>query len=174
MSGRFSVLTEYEAGCCSSAIESVFRLGKPIAEVCERQISNRDIDALEADLRICLEMAGHGEMKGFIRRIDEARVAYGFFAHPWALEALEFLDQRRSEIEPRHTDWIQGLLFGYAADAIQRFVAARSAGQDATSQHDGTVYTAETYRPCSGRYDTRSTRNSICRIVGTYDRSSQS
>jgi hypothetical protein len=169
MSGRFSVLTDYEAGCCSNAIESVFRLGKPIAEICERNINEEGIPALEADIRVCLEMAGHTEVKGFIRRIDEARVSYGFFAHPWAVEALEYLDQRRSEIEPRHADWIQGLLFGYAADAIQRFMAARSVLQAATSQHRDVESTEETYRDDLARYAPRTFDKPRCLIVDTSD-----
>jgi len=169
MGGRFSILTEYEAGCCSNAIDSVVRLGKPVAEICERPISDEGISSLEDDLRICLQMAGHAEVKGFIRQVDEARVAYGFYAHPWALEALEFLDQRRSDIEPYHADWIQGLLFGYASDQIQRYMAARSECQDATSQHHGVVNTEETYRRDSARFALRIVHNSRCRIVGTSD-----
>lgn len=170
MSGALAVLTEFEAGCCAVAIESITRLGKPIAEVCTRRIEESRIPSLESDLLRCLESSGQAaSVKGFIRRVDEARVSFGFFTHPWALEALEYLDQHRSQIEARHVDWIEGLLFGYQADAIQAFLSARFPESVPTLQHRGDSGMEGTFRPGLARSAPDSMRNSRYRIVDTSD-----
>ena len=114
------VLSEYEIGRSISAIEAVLRTDKPIAEVGCRQTAVVD---LEADLQRCLDLVRRPCPVRFWTRTDGSRIRYGFYLHPWAVEALDFLDH--SALEDAERAWIGGLLFGYRPDAIQEYITRR-------------------------------------------------
>ncbi len=112
------ILTEFEIGQAMAAIEGVARLDKPLAEVGTRVALEADV---ERDLLACIRSAGEiDRVLPWIRRVGE-HVRFGFYAEPWALDALDFLD--RADLQPSDRHWISGLLFGYRASAIQRFMS---------------------------------------------------
>ena len=113
------ILTEYELGQASVAIESVARLGKPIAEVGSRAGRREDI---EHDLRACLADRREARHLMIWIRADAERLRFGYYAEPWTQRALDFLDRPGLELADRH--WICGLLFGYQPGAIQEFIDA--------------------------------------------------
>jgi len=123
------ILTEYEIGQAMAAIEGVARLEKPLAEVGTRMATEED---LERDLLACIDSAGETQrVFPWIRRTGE-HLRFGYYAEPWALDALDFLD--RTTLQPSDRHWISGLLFGYRSSAIQRFISAQSHDQARSRQ----------------------------------------
>lgn len=115
-----AVLTEYEIGRAILAAEIIARAEKPVAEIGACKAAS--VALLEADLWECVRLAGHAEnVSVWTRATSGGRVRYGFYREAWALDALDFLD--RAELRDGDRAWIQGLLFGYRADAIQAFIA---------------------------------------------------
>lgn len=114
----YKVLTDYEVGRCSSAIEAVVLLGKPIVEVMTRKAVREE---LEADLKQCLEMGRKlsRRVKYFVLPAG-SRFRYGFYLERWTLEALIFLEGRN--LSGRDRAWVSGLLFGYTPGEIQKFI----------------------------------------------------
>lgn len=120
-----AILTEFEIGQAMAAIEGIARLEKPLAEIGTRIA---DEDDLRRDLQACIDAAGETRVFPWIRRVGE-HVRFGYYAEPWVLDALDFLD--RTELQPSDRHWITGLLFGYRSGAIQQFISARSRSRDA-------------------------------------------
>ena len=121
---KFSVLTEYECGRAQMAIEWVARSQKPIVEIGGCPTKNCNLRKLALDLNKCVDLSGE-DVRAFIIP-DKVRgfCCYGFYLYPWALEALLSvwgIERGRSD-----SLWTQGLLFGYSADSIQRFIASAS------------------------------------------------
>jgi hypothetical protein len=120
----FHILTEYECGRALTSIEWVARSEKPIVEIGGRPMQNCDFRALAHDLNCCILRSGE-DVRGFIIP-DKMRgyCCYGFFKHSWAVEAL--LDvwgiKKSGLARTRRLLWMQGLVFGYSPDAIQRFI----------------------------------------------------
>jgi hypothetical protein len=111
------ILSEFEIGQAMVAIETVARVGKPLAEVGCRVGSEGD---LEADLLCCVDDAGErGRVFPWLRRHGQ-HVRFGFYAEPWVLRAMDFME--RQDLAPADRHWIAGLLFGYRSAAIQQFV----------------------------------------------------
>jgi hypothetical protein len=136
------ILTEFEIGQAMAAIEGVSRLEKPLAEVGTRTASEQD---LEQDLLACIESAGETQrVFPWIRRVGE-HCRFGYYAEPWALEALDFLD--RTDLKPSDRHWISGLLFGYRSSAIQRFISAQSRDVARNRQPSHTQSIPETAHP---------------------------
>jgi|SRR5579859_62438 len=124
---EWRVLSEYESGRAQIAIEWVSRAQKPIVEVGGRPIKGCDFQALAADLNFCIRQSGES-VRGFVMP-DRAPgyCCYGFFRYAWALNALQLVwTTRRAPRGPYHSLWLQGLLFGYGAEAIQRFISSAS------------------------------------------------
>ncbi len=164
---QYAVLTAYEVARCMAAIEAIARLGKPVAEVCARAARDQEeLQKIEADVQTCIRLSGEQEVWGFVRRVDEARVTYGYYRYPWALEAFESLTHLRSALEPRQYEWVSGLLFGYQAEAIHQWLTAASDAPASTSQHGGAVSTAGTCHPSRGRSRTH-TLSGISRSART-------
>jgi hypothetical protein len=114
-----SVLTEYEIGRAIWAAEIIAKSDKPVTEVGCRTASSSD--ALLDDLRECLKLASEAaDVKIWIRSAGGTRLRYGFYRDGWVMNALEFLD--RAELPDVDRAWINGLLFGYRSEAIQRFI----------------------------------------------------
>jgi hypothetical protein len=115
-----AVLTEYEIGRAVWAAEIVAKSDKPVAEVGCRSITSPD--ALVNDLHECLKLASEAaEVKIWTRRSDGGkRLRYGFYRDEWVVGALAFLDH--ADLPDADRAWINGLLFGFRSDAIQRFV----------------------------------------------------
>jgi hypothetical protein len=115
-----SVLTEYEIGRAVWAAEIVAKSDKPVTEIGSRAIASPD--ALIDDLRRCLTLASEAaDVKIWTRRSDGGkRIRYGFYRDAWVVGALDFLD--RADLPDVDRAWINGLLFGYRSDAIQRFI----------------------------------------------------
>lgn len=115
-----SVLTEYEVGRAVWAAEIVAKSDKPVTEIGCRAIASPD--ALENDLRECLKLASEAaDVKIWTRRSDGGkRLRYGFYRDAWVVSALDYLDC--AEIPDVDRAWINGLLFGYRSEAIQRFI----------------------------------------------------
>jgi hypothetical protein len=114
-----AVLTEYEIGRAIWAAEIIAKSDKPVTEVGCRAAAPA---ALEADLRECLKLASESaDVKIWMRRSDGGkRLRYGFYREAWVVGALDFLD--RADLPETDRAWINGLLFGYRSDAIQRFI----------------------------------------------------
>lgn len=115
-----AVLTEYEIGRAVWAAEIVAKSDKPVTEVGCRAITSAV--AVVDDLCECLKLASEAaDVKVWTRRSDRGdRIRYGFYRDAWVLGALEFLD--RADLPDVDRAWINGLLFGYRSDAIQRFI----------------------------------------------------
>ena len=114
-----AILTEYEIGRAIWAAEIIAKSDKPVTEVGSRAIASRE--ALENDLRECLKLASEADgVKIWMRQGEGKRVRYGFYRDAWVVGAFEFLD--RADLPDVDRAWINGLLFGYRSDAIQRFI----------------------------------------------------
>jgi hypothetical protein len=114
-----AVLTEYEVGRAVWAAEIIAKSDKPVAEIGCRAITSHD--ALVDDLRECLKLASEAtDVKIWTRSAGGKRVRYGFYRDTWVVGALEFLD--RANLPDVDRAWINGALFGYRSDAIQRFI----------------------------------------------------
>ena len=132
---KFSVLTEYECGRAQMAIEWVARSQKPIVEIGGCPTKNYDLWGLAQDLNRCIDLSGE-HVRAFVIP-DKMRgfCCYGFYHHPWAIRALLFAwGIQRGPKDSLHSLWTQGLLFGYSADAIQRFIASSSSAQASNSR----------------------------------------
>jgi len=112
-----SVLTEYEIGRAIWAAEIVAKSDKPVTEVGCRTVTAPE--ALLDDLRECLKLASEAaDVKIWTRSAGGKRLRYGFYRGAWVMGALDFLD--RAELPDVDRAWINGLLFGYRSEAIQR------------------------------------------------------
>jgi hypothetical protein len=114
---NIQALSAYEVGHALAAIEAVGRAQKPIAEVGQRTAERCH---LEGDLLECLRVVQEDGVKPFLLECGPRTWRFGFYREEWALDALVFLD--RAELEPVQRAWMSGLLFGYNASAIQRFI----------------------------------------------------
>ena len=115
-----AVLTEYEVGRAVWAAESIAKSDKPVAEIGCRGIASPE--ALMDDLRECLKLASEAaDVKIWTRSAGGKRLRYGFYREAWVVDALDFLD--RADLLDVDRAWINGLLFGYRSEAIQRFIA---------------------------------------------------
>ena len=114
----YKVIGYYFAGSSASAIRAVAIEGKPIVEVCGGLPARRK--DLVSDLRKCLKVEGRPtNVRWWIRKSGD-KWRFGFYKHPWALRALDFLSQE--SLSQYDRSWISGLLFGYQPEAIQRFI----------------------------------------------------
>jgi hypothetical protein len=131
----FGVLTEYECGRAQIAIEWVARSQKPVVEIGGRLIEGCDLNALARDLNRCIDQSGEA-VRGFI--IPDRMpgyCCYGFYRYPWAIEALLFAWKGwQASSEARQSLWLQGLVFGYSPDAIQRFISSASCERASSSR----------------------------------------
>jgi hypothetical protein len=119
------ILSEFEIGQAVAAIESIARSDRPLAEVGCRLADPAD---LEHDLSACLASANEtGRVWIWLRKAGD-RYRFGFYSQPWVLRALELVEG--TDLQQSDRDWINGLLFGYRPDAIQRYL-------DATQAADG-------------------------------------
>jgi hypothetical protein len=135
VTGRRRALTEYECGRAQMAIEWVARSQKPIVEIGGRPVKGCDFVGIAADLNRCIADSGEA-VRGFVMP-DRALgyCCYGFYRYPWAIAALLCVwGGWRDWRKPRHSLWIQGLLFGYSADAIQRFMSSASGERESTQR----------------------------------------
>jgi hypothetical protein len=127
-------LTEYERGRAQLAIEWVARSEKPIVEIGGRPIADCDLRDLARDLDRCIASSGES-VRAFIMP-DRMRgyCCYGFYRYRWAMEAmLETWGAGRWPADPARWIWLQGLLFGYSPDAIQRFISSASCARASNS-----------------------------------------
>ena len=114
-----AILTEYEIGRAVWAAEIIAKSDKPVTEIGCRTIVSQD--KLIDDMRECLKLASEAsDVKIWTRAAGGKRLRYGFYRDAWVVGALEFLD--RADLPDVDRAWINGLLFGYRSDAIQRFI----------------------------------------------------
>jgi hypothetical protein len=127
-------ISEYERGRALMAIEWVARGQKPIVEVGGYPIKACDFAALARDLNDCIARSGEPVMGFIIPDRMRDYCCYGFYRYPWAMRALlETWKAPRWPPDSRRWLWLQGLLFGYSADAIQRFISSASGGSGSNS-----------------------------------------
>jgi uncharacterized C2H2 Zn-finger protein len=131
----FRVLSEYECGRAQMAIEWVARAQKPIVEIGGRPVKDCDFLALAHDLNQCVVRSGESVTAFIIPDRIRRYCCYGFYRYRWAIDALlATWGAGRWSTDPQRWRWLQGLLFGYSAEAIQRFISSASHGQ-ASSLH---------------------------------------
>lgn len=148
---RFRVLSEYECGRAQLAIEWVARSEKPIVEVGGYAIGSCDLKTLAADLNRCIRISKESvSVKGFIVPDSLAGFCcYGFYRYPWAIEAFLFSWKARGQkllLPVQHSQWIQGLLFGYSPEAIHRFMLSRQRGRASKSHALSCIETVRLHR----------------------------
>jgi len=124
------VLTEYECGRAQMAIEWVARSQKPIVEIGGRPVRGCDFLALARDLDQCIAQSGESVRAFVMPDGIQGYCCYGFYRYPWAIKAMLTV----WGIKPKFTNrydllWLQGLIFGYSPDAIQRFILSASCGR---------------------------------------------
>ena len=165
----FFVLTDHEVGAALTAIEMVGRSTKPVAEIGNRSLPKKgDLAVLRRDLLACLRLSKVHQVKSYIRKQADGRAAYGFFRFSWVLNALDFCESKRQKLASNDLHWIQGLLFGYAPEAIGRFTysldepASRSRPYGISSKGGK----SHSY---SKRFRSRSKRPGRCLVVGYSD-----
>jgi hypothetical protein len=118
MSFISKVLDEYMIGRAMAAIAEIALRGKPIAEVGGVKASQEDV---LHDLNCCLEFHLTGNpVFPWALPVEGGRVRFGFYGESWTIEALKFMSV--IELSDFHRSWIQGLLFGYRPDVIQKFI----------------------------------------------------
>ncbi len=129
----FHILTEYERGRAQIAIEWVARSQKPIVEIGGRSLKNCDLNALAEDLNLCIAQSGEVVLGFVIPFGITDYCCYGFYRERWAIKALLSVQDNESlSLNPQNRAWVQGLLFGYSPDAIQRFISSSSLIQEST------------------------------------------
>lgn len=119
------VLDDYTLGRAILAIQEVAVGHKPIAEIMTMRERKSDIEYdLRACIRECCSRNGRKVRYWILpTRDDPTRFRFGFYREPWTFAALKFLDE--ADLPAFDRDWIQGLLFGYRPDAIQKFLDAQ-------------------------------------------------
>jgi hypothetical protein len=139
-----SSLTEYECGRAQLAIEWVARSEKPIVEIGGRPIAGCDVHCLAHDLDQCIASSGESVRAFIMPDRMPGYCCYGFYRHPWAMSAmLETWGAGHWPADPARWIWLQGLLFGYSADAIQRFMSSASCVRASNSRP---IQRSESYR----------------------------
>ena len=133
--GGFRVLTEYECGRAQIAIEWVARAQKPIVEIGGCPVKGCDLLALAHDLNRCITRSGESVTTFIMPDRMPGYCCYGFYRYRWAIDAmLTIWGAARWPRESARWLWLQGLLFGYGADAIQRFISSASCAQASNSR----------------------------------------
>jgi hypothetical protein len=132
----FRILTEYECGRAQMAIEWVSRSQKPIVEIGGRALNDCDLRALAHDLNRCIATSGESVRAFVIPDKTPGYCCYGFYRHPWAIKALLFAwgIEREDHNREHQSLWLQGLVFGYSPDAIQRFMSSASGARASNSR----------------------------------------
>jgi hypothetical protein len=128
------ILTEYELGRSITGIEWVACGAKPIIEINSRKLPSERINQLARDVRHCLDLAGQRVVRGFIVRMNGNWWSFGFYRYDWAINAFLYLQTKNPRIQGVNAHWVRGLLFGYDAEAIERFSSSSRAGQDSNWQ----------------------------------------
>jgi hypothetical protein len=113
-------LSQYDLARCHSAIESVERRNKPVAEF-PIVVSAPMLGQLVDDLRQCAVQSETGEIRVHISYRDGVALC-AFFRYEWCRAALAFL-KKGDGCPPPALHWVQGLLFGYDPESIERFIA---------------------------------------------------
>jgi hypothetical protein len=127
MKDGFWTLSEYERGRAQMAIEWVARSQKPIVEIGGRPVRGCDLKALAGDLGRCIETSGESVRAFVIPDRIKGYCCYGFYRYPWAINALLFAWGIASAVKDADQSlWLQGLVFGYSPEAIQRFISSPS------------------------------------------------
>jgi len=120
---QLNILTDYEFGSLVSAIEWVGRGSKPVAEVCSQKLPPAKICDLKRDIRLALLLANEPNISGYILYRKNGWCEYGVYRFSWVMEALLFISRKNS------APWLQGLVFGYSPDAIERYCQEHGAIQ---------------------------------------------
>lgn len=142
----FHILTEYERGRAQIAIEWIARAQKPIVEIGGRSFKNCDLNALAEDLNLCIAQSGE-VVRGFVIPFGITDYCcYGFYRYRWVINALLSVQENELlSLDPQNRVWVQGLLFGYSPDAIQRFISSSSLIQVSTEPSLYTVGNVEIF-----------------------------
>ena len=138
----FHLLTEYECGRAQMAIEWVARSQKPIVEIGGCPIKECDFRALTHDLNRCIARSGESVRAFVIRDKMPGFCCYGFYRYPWAIRALLSAWGIERDDKKHQSLWVQGLVFGYSPEAIQRFMSSASGARVSNShshQHSAFV-----------------------------------
>jgi hypothetical protein len=159
------VLSEYEAGRAVTMIEWVARSGKPIAELTSRRML--DAAPLARDVDRCITLA-HERVRGFLIETEPTVWIAGFYVQPWAIEAFAFL-LRNDPLDAYHRRWVSGLLFGYGAEPVQRFINDACDERDATLQPNCKVGMVEMFHHVTMQSHSRNIRPARCPMPGTTD-----
>ena len=109
----------YDLARCHAAIEAVERRDKPVAEI-PIVVSVAQLGQLIDDVLHVVELTETGEIKVHID-YREGVALVAFYRYGWCRAALELL--KGGGFPPPALHWIQGLLFGYNPEAIERFIA---------------------------------------------------
>lgn len=161
---NLKILTEYEFGRSITSIEWVARSEKPIVELGSRTLSEGSESFLASDVNRCIETSRE-PVKGFTLEEKPTVWIYGFFSKQWAIDALLFLRRGDGLIDDHHCRWVSGLLFGYGADSIQRFIT-ESGQQASKSQPCCTVGRVEMFPLQTEQFRSRNNQPAKCQTRG--------
>jgi len=131
---KLRVLTEFEAGRAQMAIEWVARARKPVAEIGGCLVKRCNLLALAHDLNLCIASSGEHVRAFVMPDRMPGYCFYGFYRYPWAVNALLKVWHGRPLGGQYDSLWLQGLVFGYSPDAIQRFISS-ALREPATNSH---------------------------------------
>lgn len=144
----YLILTEYERGTAQLAIEWVARSQKPIVEIGGRPVDGCDMRDLARDLNRCILQSRETVRAFIIPDKISGYCSYGFYRYPWAIKALLcLLAGNKTGLTRSDLLWMQGLVFGYSPDAIQRFMCASRVRASSSRHSHLKIRRVEIYGP---------------------------
>ena len=118
-----ATMAAYMHGRAMSAIDQVAMLGKPIAQVGQDRATRGRKAQILQNLRACLGL-GRERDKNVLPWIRERNglLVYGYYHRSWSwvLELLNFVSEADIPRPMYHA--INGLLFGYRLEEIQKYI----------------------------------------------------
>ena len=138
-------ISPYDLGRCHDAVEAVDRRAKPAASVpivTSLDALGRVIDCVVR----CAEMSETGAVRVHVSYYSGV-ASCDFYRYEWVGRALAFLNG--GGCPPPALHWIQGLLFGYDPEAIDRFMRTATCSEPtSTSRPFCTSGTVGTFPLC--------------------------
>lgn len=135
-------LSDFEAGIIFHAVHEVATGNRVVADGEIRRSAKGDFLLRLKEWGVRGVLVSFAEQEG-----GEARLTWRASRFAWGLLALDWLEGGGRELlGETHLHWIQGLLYGYAPDAIEKYFAKPS-GSASSSQTSSPWRRAETVRP---------------------------
>lgn len=138
-----SAMTEFEAGTVYAALQTVALGSKPAASGWIRADSQDEFVRFVYGAGFSHLHVGFGSPQG-----NPAVIEWRVSRFAWGLRALEWLSAGGSQVlGDFHLHWIQGLLYGYSADEIDRYLATLASQGSSSQPSRPRDCTAETALP---------------------------